>query len=575
MKASLFHIIPRAFRTQSLLVSLTIFLRALLNFAGLAMLLPVLMLILDAESLHANPCLERLYQVGGFHSDRVFIICVCATIVALILLKNLLNLFLLRYERRYIYDLYRYMSRRLYMEYHDRGWGFIKRANSAQLTRNVNTVCLAFVTGILVALMTLVSEGMLLAMLFVALILYNPMVAGLILLIFIPAVWFYYSMVRKRLLRYGRSENEAQHAKARTVIETFRGYPDLEISNAFPSMLRRFDRLMQKIISARSKNMTISALPSIFMEVGLCIGMALFVILSLGMPGSEAKLLFGIFAIAGLRLMPSIRNMLSAWSSIRYNRYTIDLLQEIDLNKPLCEPDTNRERMPFLREIRVEHLSFRFEDDPKGVEVLHDLSLTVRKGEHIGIQGASGAGKTTLFNLLLGFYSPTAGKITIDGNPLTEKNRRMWQNAVGYVSQHVFLTDGTLLENVALGEEAEQIDRERARKAIRAAKLDQFVASLSQGMDTPIGEAGNRLSGGQRQRIGIARALYKQADILFFDEATSSLDNRTEEGINRAIAELARENRNLTIVIIAHRDSSLEYCDRIINLESPWNKSLS
>lgn len=177
MRSILLDIIPRRFRRRSYLVSGTIFLRALLNFAGLALLIPVLLLILDSESMHTNPWLERLYQAGGFESDRAFALTVCGCIVALIAFKNLLNLFLLRYERRYIYDLYRCMSRRLYIEYHDRGLGFIKNTNSALLSRNVNFVCLAFVTGILVPLASITSESILLALLFTALLFYNPTVA--------------------------------------------------------------------------------------------------------------------------------------------------------------------------------------------------------------------------------------------------------------------------------------------------------------------------------------------------------------------------------------------------------------
>ena len=232
--------------------------------------------------------------------------------------------------------------------------------------------------------------------------------------------------------------------------------------------------------------------------------------------------------------------------------------------------------MPFREEIRVEHLSFRFEDDPKEQEVLHDLSLTIRKGEHVGIQGASGAGKTTLFNLLLGFYRPTSGQITIDGVPLTGKNCRMWQNAVGYVSQHVFLTDGTLLQNVALGEEPEQIDRERVRKALRAARLDQFVASLS----TRDGYPDRR---GREPALGRAAAAHRDRPRPLQAGPISSSSTRPprhsttvpRRGSTGPSPSSHAENRNLTIVIIAHRDSSLEYCDRIINLESPWNKNLS
>lgn len=163
--------------------------------------------------------------------------------------------------------------------------------------------------------------------------------------------------------------------------------------------------------------------------------------------------------------MPSVRNMMSGWSALKYNRYTIDILRDIDLNDEKPEPSAAQPPLPFEREIAVRDLSFRFDDERGDKEVLHGLTLTIRKGEHVGIRGASGAGKTTLFNLLLGFYTPTGGEITIDGEPLTAANRRRWQNAVGYVSQHVFLLDGTLLENIALGEEEEKIDRRRAEES--------------------------------------------------------------------------------------------------------------
>ena len=176
-------------------------------------------------------------------------------------------------------------------------------------------------------------------------------------------------------------------------------------------------------------------------------------------------------------------------------------------------------------------------------------------------------GKTTLFNLILGLYHPTHGEILIDGTPLTDCNIRKWQNAIGYVSQSVFITEGTLAENIAFGCDAEDIDYNRINQAIASADLKEFVDSLEHGIETRIGEQGSRISGGQRQRIGIARALYKGCDILLFDEATSALDNNTEKNINRAIEQLSTENKSLTIVVIAHRDSSIEYCDRIITLK--------
>lgn len=566
MKNSIFDIIPRSFRGRSLWVAITILLRALLNFVGLAMLVPVLVLILDTDSIHSNERLSRIYDYFGFSSDGWFVVAVCTAVVGVIILKCAVNLGLYTTERNFIYDLYRYLSRRLYIDYHNRGLGFIKGSNSSLLARNVNVVCLTFVVGILRPLATIASEVMLFLLLFVALACYNATAAALIVAIFTPAAWLYVRMVRNRLNNYGDIENKAQRAKMRNVIDTYRGYSDLEVCNAFPAMLARFDKAMDEVVDVRLKNATLSTLPQMFTEIGLALGLAAMVLLNLGFEGGNIKILFGIFAVAALRLMPSVRNVMGAWASLRYNRYTIDVIRDAHIDDIDPTIDSSTERMNFNRDIRIEDISFQFEDGEQ--RVIDHLSLSIGKGERVGIKGRSGAGKTTLFNLMLGFYTPTEGAIYIDDKRLTPANRRQWLNIVGYVSQNVFLTDGTLLENIALGVTPESVDRERLNRAIDMADLREFIDSLPQGVDTPAGECGNRLSGGQRQRIGIARALYKEAEVLLFDEATSSLDNDTEQNINQAIEQLSRKNKELTIIVIAHRESSLDYCDRVLTIET-------
>ena len=654
-------IIPRAFRRRGVWVACTLLLRAGLNFLGLAMLLPVLALVLDPGSLEGGGVLTRAYEGLGFASQRTFALAVCAAVVGVIVLKCLLGLWLARVERTYIYDLYRTLSRRLLVTYHDRGLPFVKASNSAVLARNVNVVCLAFAAGVLKPAAAIAAEAMLLVLLFGALMWYTPLAALLALAVFLPSIWLYYGLVRNRINRYGELENKAQREKARLVAETFRGYADIEINNAFPMMLRQFDRAMDQVIRTRLRETAIGLLPQTFTEVGLAVGMALLVALSLGDGDGRAQMLFGVFAVAALRLMPSVRNIMTGWTAIKYNRYTIGILRDAAADCPPapatpnpgkaaarstrdfadtapacgktpeaspvpgtstnapgqhntpeqhtfpgrsdtaecretpapsatpgphstpattvaagnsgtpCNPgnpaaDSIRtpEKLPFSREIAVRDLRFRFADD--GRELFHGLSLTIRKGERIGIRGASGAGKTTLFNLLLGLYEPTGGEIVIDGTPLTAANRRTWQNRIGYVSQSLFIADGSFAANVALGIPAGEVDRERVMQALRTAQLGELVAGLAKGIDTHVGECGCRLSGGQRQRIGIARALYRQADVVFFDEATSALDSRTEEEINRSIAGLAARDAGLTLVVIAHRESSLEYCNRIITI---------
>lgn len=565
MKLGVLNIIPRSFRRGGVWVCVTIFIRALLNFMGLAALLPVLYLILDSQSIESNSLLAGVYNYFGFTSDVSFVASVAGAVVGFIAIKCGINLLLYRYERDYIYSLYRYLSRNLYIDYFNRGLSFIKASNSAVLSRNVNVVCYTFVSGVLRPMAVLLSEAMLFILLFASIALYSPLAALLTVAIFIPAVWLYFALIRNRVNRYGDIENDAHRRKFRDTVETYRGYADIEINNAFSSMLRQFDENTDTMVSVGAKNATISTLPQLFTEIGLAAGMALMVVLCVGLDSGSMKILFGVFAVAALRLMPSVRAIMGAWTSLRYNRYTIDIIASADISSPAKRVRVDSEQIDFKDCIEVENLGFKFSDSQ--TPLFTDLSFTIRKGEKIGINGRSGAGKTTLFNLLLGFYPATEGRIVIDGQVLTAENRRRWQNSIGYVSQSVFLTDSTILANIALGSKAEDIDMERVQRAVAAASLSEFVASLPNGLNTRIGECGALLSGGQRQRIGIARALYKGAQVLFFDEATSALDSQTEQSINQAIVELAKANQALTIVVIAHRESSLEYCDRVITLK--------
>lgn len=566
MKQTLWRIIPPKFRGRAAVVIATILLRALLNFVGIAMFIPILILILDSGSISSNPLLGKIYNRLDFNDYDSFVLAICGAIVALIIIKNIVVLLLYRYERNFIYSLYKELSEQLYADYHSRGLGFIKGSNSAILSRNINVVCLTFVTGILRPIASIISEATLLLFFFIALLIYSPSAALLISIIFIPAATLFYLLVRRRLNNIGKLENEMQRAKSRIVIESFRGYADIHVNGAYQLYFNKFTSSLNEVVKFRKRNATIAMLPQILMEIVLAIGLAVLVIASTNSDGDQMKLLFGILAVAAVRLIPSIRNIMTNWSSIRYNSYTIDTLSDIrSSNRPTPSNDDNWEPFHLHDSIEIADLTFSFEDS--STPIIKKLSLKIDKGERVGIRGASGIGKSTLFNLILGLYRPTSGTISIDGERLTDDNIRRWQRSVGYVSQHVFIADMTLAENIALGIATEDIDRERVAEAIRLADLDDFVAQLPMGIDSHIGEQGSRLSGGQRQRIGIARALYKGCDILLLDEATSSLDNLSEENINNSLRRLSRENSSLTIVVIAHRDSSIEYCDRVITIE--------
>lgn len=560
----LWGIIPRNYRRRAVGVTATIFLRALLNFVGVAMLIPVLTLILDRDNIASSSYMLKAYELLNIDSYDSFVIVVCVAVVGVILLKNIAILALYRYERNYIYSLYRYLSRSLFTTYHRRGYGFVKQNNSAVLTRNVNVVSLMFVAGVLKPVATIIGEVLLLALIFAALAWYSPMAALLAVCVFLPIVAIFYFSMRRRLNDIGERENAAQRTKSRIVAECFRGYADVEIGGAFPELFKRFEVAMDEVVALRKRNATIGMLPNMFTEVGLAVGLVSLVLLSTLSDSDNVALMFGIFAVAAIRLIPSVRGIMSGWSTIRYNRYSIDTLADVDtFDDAEVKPCT--ERMTFERSIELRNIDFKFDD--ADVNTINNLSLTIHKGERLGIRGSSGVGKTTLFNLILGLYRPTSGEIRVDDVALDDGNIRRWQNTIGYVSQSVFIADMTLAENIAFGLGTDAIDYNRVNEVIELADLKEFVRSLPNGINSRIGEQGSRISGGQRQRIGIARALYKGCDVLFFDEATSSLDGKTEENINNAIRRLSTNNRALTIVVIAHRDSSLEYCERIITLQ--------
>lgn len=567
MLKKIIAIIPSQFYGRGVAVAITILLRAVLNFFGITLFIPLLMLILDNEAMHQNAKIQIMYDLLGCKSDTQFTIIIAAGIVLAIAIKNVVALWLFHYERDFTYSLYRNLSRRLYIDYYHRGLAFARQHNSAELSRNVNFVCLNFVTGILKPIATLCSEAILFTLIIVALAILNFKAALLLIVIFLPAIWLYYFFIRRRLNKYGKAENEAHKARFKSVTESFRGYADIEINNAFAQMLSAFNDSTDQLIAMRKYNATLSAMPQSITETTLAAGMATLVIIGAYTPQGNIGLLFGIFAVAAVRLMPSIRNILSAVTAIRYNLYTLDTLQNIDGDYTTNEHTV--ERLNLREKIEINNLSFRYDNpqDKESTMVIKDLSLTITRGERLGIKGVSGAGKSTLMNLILGLYTPTSGEILIDGIRLDATTCRKWQNSIGYVPQSVFIADTTLAENVALGVAPQNIDRQRVEKVLEMASLKQFTEGLAEGIDTMIGESGCRVSGGERQRIGIARALYRQPDILFFDEATSALDKDTEQSVNQSIENLSANNRELTIVVIAHRETSLGYCNRIINIE--------
>lgn len=525
-------------RKTGITVGMAVFLRALLDFAGVAALIPILILIL------------------GDKPDKGLALLLCGGVLVFVLLKNSLGLLLTRFQTRYLLKLYKQFSHQLFHNYYHRGLLFLKGKNSAQLANEVNFVCYAFSLNVLQQIMSLCSSALLVSLMTLALIIWAPKAGLLLCLGFVPLVMTYLRFVKNRVQEYGKEEIEVRREQARTVVEAFRGFSELEINEAFPVLEKTFLKGLDNINRCRMRMTVVGAVPSIISEASIIIGLALLLLLGDG----DLRIVSGVFAVAAFRMIPAMRGILSSWTTMRSYSYCLDILTDGLMKNEQEEESTDP--LTFEQEITLENLNFAYPEQQG--KVLDNLNLEIQKGERLGIQGTSGVGKSTLFQLMLGFFKPDEGRICIDGKELNGKNLKAWHRLIGYVPQEIFIMKGSLAQNIALGQE--QIDQARLWQVLEQVQLKEWVESLPQGLETTLGEAGSRISGGQKQRIGIARALYKQAQVLFLDEATSSLDNQTEQEVNQAIMNLSQQHSELTLITIAHRESSLVHCNRIITL---------
>ena len=539
MLKEIYHLLLPSERRMGMRVIMAVFFSALLNFAGLAALIPVLLFLIEEKEEKGEALLFCLLAVG------------------FILFKNVLVMGLSRFQNYFLLSLYKRLSFSLFSSYYHRGILFISRLGSTRLGYEVNYVCYAFSMSLLSPLLNMTADVLLILLVTVVLLVYAPMTVLMLYLAFFPFMLMYIFGIKRRIRYYGKKELLARREQTRIVTEAYKGYAELEVNHAFPSLQHSFLKGLDTISFCRLKLETVYHLPLCLSELSVVIGLTLLALSGTG----NVKALVGIFAVGAFRLLPALRESLSAWTQIQNSVFCLRIIKAgmEDLFSTFEEKPTAG--LSFEKEIAISNLSYAY---PEGKRVLKEFDCTIRKGEYIGIRGSSGIGKSTLFNLLLGFLKPDGGEIRIDGVLLSAENRKLWHRRIGYVPQGVFILDGTLAENVALG--CCDISKEKVKRILRQVRLDEWVDELPLGIDTLLGESGARLSGGQKQRVGIARALYKEADILLLDEATSALDTATECEINEMICGLRNDYRGLTVLSIAHRESSLAFCNRIITL---------
>lgn len=537
-----------------------ILIASLLEVVGVGMALPFIQLLQEPESFRHIAAAAILYEIYDQHGERTFVLLLAAIYLSVILIKNGALTFIIYYRNRFLYYNRSALAKRLYRHYLHAPFQLHLQVNTAEMLRNVTGTVGQFTNG-LYQLSIILIEALTFATIFV-LLFFVSQYAVAIMAVFLGLFGFtFVYFLRSRTTRWGQRSEVESLGMIKWVNQGLDGVKEIRILGRETYFDRHFSSHADRLAGYLLRHNTANELPRLFIEVlmigGICIALSVFVIS--GQNLGELLPLLGLFAVAGLRLMPSANRMITAYNGLKFSAPAIDILYDTvfdpDARRPAAQ---NTQPSRFERDIRLENVTFSYGGRSRAT--LADVDLVIRKGERIGVTGHTGAGKTTLVDLLMGLHVPEQGKITIDDVDVTGQPAA-FHGMLGYVPQQVHLIDDTLARNIALGLEDSEISLDQVRQAISLASLDDLVAQLPDGLETDIGEDGVRLSGGQRQRIGIARALYNNPDILVFDEATSSLDYETEERISRSIDALSSEK---TIIVIAHRLSTVRACDRIL-----------
>lgn len=552
----------RLIRLQGLVV--------LMGFAEVASVLamgPFMSLVGDISRLQGDGTLAQIYRASGFASPTDFLFWGGVAVFVALTLGAAISMFTLWRLALYAQQLGADLSTRLYQHYMRQPWLFHASGSSTQLINRISMECNR-VTLMLNQLLQINAKVILALFMIVAIVVFNPLVALVGAALFVTAYVTLYGTVRNRLARNGETISAMQQQRFKLMNEGFGGIKDVLLLGRQADMNRRFAATSRRFGRARGMNAALGSVPRHAMQL-LAFGSIILLVLYLlsahqGNLGTILPVL-SIYALAGFKMLPAFQGIYQGISQVKANLPALENIKpDLQASREGAAPplDPTTEHLMPRHAISLEEVVFHYPDQV--APALDGVTLSIPRNQVIGLVGASGSGKSTLIDILLGLMPPTSGALCLDGEPLTEEKRRAWQNSLGFVPQAIFLADASIRENIAFGLAKEQIDEARVKRAASMAHLDELLERLPEGLETRVGERGIQLSGGQRQRIGIARALYDDADVLVLDEATSALDGITEKLVMDAIHDFSG---NKTIIMIAHRLTTVKQCDRIYLLD--------
>jgi ATP-binding cassette, subfamily B, bacterial PglK len=539
---------------------------SIIEVLGIASIAPFMSIVIAPESIHTNIYISAVYQYFKFSDDGIFTMVFGVVVIFVLIISNSYNAFM-TWKIYYFTNLQSYrLSTRLMENYVMQPYEFFLNSNTSELTKNIFNEVDRVIGGVVIPLISIISKTISSLLIFVMLVFVDPIMAIMSSLVLGTSYILVYKLVNKKLQQIGIKTSEFAKLRYKYVSESLLGIKEIILHGVEDEFVEKFGSASKKFANNVVQSSIISSLPRYALET-IAFGGLITIVLILSKQqrnNTEVIVLLSLYAIAGYKLLPALQGIYQGITQIKYHNPAIDLIAKDFALSTRDTPLARLESKPiqFNKNILLQGVNYKYSGTDS--MILSDVELEIGINSIIGFVGATGSGKTTIVDILIGLLLPSFGKIKVDDVEIVENNISEWHKHIGYVPQDIYLTDESLANNIALGVPIEDIDYGAINKVLKQAELNDFVSSLPDGYNSMVGEQGVRLSGGQKQRIGIARALYHNPGILVFDEATSSLDSLTEMKIMNSIHALSA---NKTIIIIAHRMSTVKKCDVIYFME--------
>ena len=564
-------ILTRREKIQVGILLIAIVAMAFSQAVGVASVMPFIGLVMDPDLVFKNQWLSWAYETFNFTSINQFTIYTGIAMFCVIMLSNGISAFATWLKLRFAWMNNHRISRRLLEKYLSMPYAFFLNQNSSDLSKNVLSEVYILTNSYILSILNVITRTMMTVFLLAMLIWVDVFVSIIAFLVIGGVYGIIFWRVNKNLEIRGDLRVQANRMRFKIAMEAFGGIKEIKVMNREPYFLEQFSVHSIKHANLMAWLAVIGQIPRFAFEAVAFGGIILFVLVLLTTRGNAAEVipLVSLFAFAGYRLMPSLQEIFTSFTQMQFNKTILDRVHADFTRKEKDSlPDTFSEAkiqptIPFQNKLDLRNITYFYPNSEK--PVLENIHLAIKKNNSVAFVGPTGVGKTTLVDIILGLLRPQKGQLLVDGVEIDNSNIIKWQRNIGYVPQHIYLSDDTVANNIAFGIPESLINREALERSAQIANIHDFIVKeLPKGYDTLVGERGIRLSGGQRQRIGIARALYHDPEVLVFDEATSALDGVTEESVLYAMENAAKLK---TLIVIAHRLSTVKKCDKIYMLD--------